>query len=240
MSAMRAAAALTLVALGACTLPRPATQPAANGAAVSGTVAGGAPLSPSQLVASVQRDSDLIDHSSDAAERTRLLAAATQNARQCVAVAPQSGACHYAQAQVLGLTARERPAQAVSRLKDMLASLRQAEALDPGFDHAGPARLSAVVLLRAPGWPLGPGDPDAAVVAAQRAVDRDAAYPPNLITLAQAQAKTEATAAARATFAQARLTVQAWTGAQADTQDQVAAVRAEWQRDVDEGLRGLQ
>jgi hypothetical protein len=236
MSAMRAAAALTLLALGACTLPRPVTQPAANGAAVSGA----AVLSPSQLVASVQRDSDLIDHSSDSAERTRLLVAATQDALQCVTVAPQSGACHYAQAQVLGLTARERPVQAVSRLKDMLASLTQAEALDPDFDHAGPARLSAVVLLRAPGWPLGPGDPDAAVMAAQRAVDRDAAYPPNLITLAQAQAKTEATAAARATFAKAHLAVQAWTGAQADTQDQVAAARAQWQRDIDDGLRGLQ
>jgi hypothetical protein len=235
MSAMRATAALMLLALGACTLSRQATQPATNGAALSGAGV----LSAAQLVASVQRDSDLIDRSSDAAERTRLLAAATQNAQQCVAMAPQSGACHYAQAQVLGLTARERPAQAVSRLKDMLVSLAQAEALDPGFDHAGPARLSAVVLMRAPGWPLGPGDPDAAVVAAQRAVDRDAAYPPNLISLAQAQAKTDATSAARATFAKAHLAVQAWTDAQADTQEQVAATRAEWQRDIDEGLRGL-
>ena len=138
MSALRAAAALTLLALSACTLPRPATQPAANGAAVSGA----AVLSPSQLVASAQHDSDLIDHSTDSAERTRLLAGATENARQCVAMAPQSGACHYAQAQVLGLTARERPTQAVARLKEMLASLTQAEALDPGFDHAGPARLA--------------------------------------------------------------------------------------------------
>jgi hypothetical protein len=231
MSGMRAAAALTLLALAACTVPHPVTQPVTNGAAV---------LSPSQLVESVQRDSDLIDHSTDAAERTRLLAAATQNAQQCVAVAPQSGPCHYAQAQVLGLTARERPAQAIARLKEMLANLTQAEALDPDFDHAGPARLSAVVLLRAPDWPLGPGDPDAALVAAQRAVNRDAAYPPNLITLAQAQAKSDATAAARATFVKARLAVQAWTGAPTDTQDQLAAARAQWQRDIDDGLRGVQ
>jgi hypothetical protein len=239
MTVLRAAAVLTLLALAACSLPRPATQPAANDAAVPGA-AEGAVLSPSQLVASVQRDSDLIDHSSDAAERTRLLAAATQNAQQCVALAPDNGPCLYAQAQVLGLTARERPAQAVSRLKDMLASLTKAEALDPTFDHAGPARLSAVVLLRAPGWPLGPGDPDAAVVAAQRAVDRDAAYPPNLITLAQAQAKTDAAAAARATFEKARLAVQAWTGAPSDMQDQVAAARAQWQRDIEQGLKSLQ
>jgi hypothetical protein len=228
MTAARAAALLSMLALGACALPQPAPQPA------------GSLLTPPQLVAAVQSATDRIDHSQDAAERARLLATATLNARQCVALAPDSGACHYAQAQVLGLTARERPVQAPSALKAMLASLGRAEALDPGFDHAGPARLSAVVLLRAPGWPLGPGDPDAAVMAAQRAVARDPDYPPNLITLAQAQAKTEATAPAHASFEKARLAVQAWMGTQAETPAEVAAERAQWQHDIEHGLHDLQ
>ncbi len=188
----------------------------------------------------MQRASDRIDHSEDSAERTRLLATATADARQCVAQAPDNGACHYAQAQVLGLTAREYPGEALSALKQMLASLKRAEALDPAFDHAGPARLSAVVLLRAPGWPLGPGDPDAAVMAAQRAVARDPAYPPNLITLAQAQAKTDTPAPARATFENARRAVQAWMGAGTDTPAEVATDRAQWQRDIEQGLHALQ
>lgn len=228
MSAARAAAVLWMLALGACALPQPAAQPADS------------LLTPPELFAAVQRASDRIDHSQDAAERTRLLAAATVSARQCVVLAPDSGACHYAQAQVLGLTARERPVQAPSALKAMLASLGRAEALDPGFDHAGPARLSAVVLLRAPGWPLGPGDPDAAVTAAQRAVARDPAYPPNLITLAQAQAKTEAFAPARASFETARQAVQAWVGTQAETPAEVAGERAQWQHDIEQGLHDLQ
>ncbi len=111
--------------------------------------------------------------------------------------------------------------------------LARAEALDPGFDHAGPARLSAVVLLRAPGWPLGPGDPDAAVAAAQRAVERDPGYPPNLIALAQAEGKSEAQEQARATFEKARLAIQAW----AATPTAIATDGAQWQREVDEGLR---
>jgi tetratricopeptide (TPR) repeat protein len=222
----RVATLLAIVALCACTLPPPALRPPANAAVV---------LSPSQLIAAVQADTDRIDHSKDPGERTRLLATATANAQQCLAQAPDNGACHYAWAQVLGLTARERPVQAVALLKQMLASLKQAEMLDPSLDHSGPARLTATVLLRAPGWPLGPGDADAALVAAQRAVDREPAYPPNLITLAQAQAKTDATDKARASYEQARLAVMAWNGATPEA----AADRAQWQQELEQGLRDL-
>jgi hypothetical protein len=223
---LRSIALLGVLALCACAAPRLATPPPPAGAAV---------LSPAELVAAVQADTDRIDHSKDAPERTRLLATATTNAQQCLAQAPDNGACHYAWAQVLGLTARERTLQAAALLKEMLANLKQAEALDPAFDHSGPARLTATVLLRAPGWPLGPGDADAAVVAAQRAVERDPTYPPNLITLAQAQAKTDASAQARATYEKARLAVPAWNGVTPD----LAAARVQWQQEVEQGLHDL-
>ncbi len=225
-ASLRCIALLAVLALCACVAPRLTTPPPAAGAAV---------LTPAQLIAAVQADTDRLEHSKDAAARSRLLATATANAQQCLAQAPDNGACHYVWAQVLGLTARERTLQAAALLKEMLANLKQAEALDPAFDHSGPARLTATVLLRAPGWPLGPGDADAALVAAQRAVDRDAAYPPNLITLAQAQAKSEASAQARATYEKARLAVPAWNG---DTPD-LAAARARWQQDLEQGLHEL-
>jgi hypothetical protein len=225
-ASLRCLALVGVSALCACAAPRPAAQLPAAGATA---------LSPAQLVAAVQADTHRIDHSKEAAERTRLLATATANAQQCLAQAPDLGPCHYAWAQVLGLTARERPVQAAALLKQMLASLKQAEMLDPGFDHSGPARLTATVLLRAPGWPLGPGDADAAVVAAQRAVERDAAYPPNLIALAQAQAKTDAAAQARATYEKARAAIAQWNGASADA----AADRTQWQLDLEQGLREL-
>lgn len=223
---LRMAAVVPALLLAACTVPRPAAQAPADGIRAGGVV-----LTPAQLLSAVQGDADRLDQSKDPAQRSQLLAAATMSAQQCLAQAPQNAACPYAQAQVLGLAAREHPLQAVSFLKDMLASLTRAEALDPALDHAGPARLSAIVLLRAPPWPLGPGDADAAVAAAQRAVQRDAAYPPNLITLGQAQAKSDGTAVARATFEKARLAVRAW----ADGAD-----RAQWQQTVEQGLQGLQ
>jgi hypothetical protein len=230
---VRGAAVLTALALASCAATRTVQAPAGGPAAV-GT------QSPAQLLAVVQRDADGIDQSTDSAERTRLLAAATASARQCLAQAPDSGSCQYAQAQVQGLSARARPLEAPSQLKDMLASLTKAEAQDPGLDHAGPARLSAVVLLRAPPWPLGPGDVDAAVSAAQRAVQREPGYPPNLITLGQAQARGVGIPAARATFTKAQQAVQAWMGDPSEPPAVVAADRARWQQQVEQGLHDLQ
>jgi hypothetical protein len=230
---LRGTAVLTALALASCAATRTA-QPPAGGAAVVGT------MSPAQLLAVVQQAADGIDRSTDPAQRTQLLAAATASARQCLAQAPGSGACQYAQAQVQGLSARARPLEAPSQLKGMLASLTKAEAEDPGLDHAGPARLAAVVLLRAPPWPLGPGDVDAAVTAAQRAVQREPGYPPNLITLGQAQAKGVGIPAARATFTKAQQAVQDWMGAPSEQPAVVAADRARWQLQVEQGLHDLQ
>jgi hypothetical protein len=85
----------------------------------------------------------------------------------------------------------------------MLADLDAAEAADPSFDEAGPARVRALVLTRAPGWPLGPGDPAAGVVAARRAAELRPQYPPNLLALAEALAKSGDAAGARSAYRQA-------------------------------------
>ncbi len=229
-AAARLAALLGVCALSACTVPQPASPPPGDGGAVP------APL---QLLAAVQSAADRIDQVRDPAQRTQLLAAATASAQRCLASSAGSAVCQYAQAQVLGLTAREHPLQAVSLLKQMLASLTKAEDLDPALDHAGPARLMAVVLMRAPPWPLGPGDVDGALLAAQRAAQRDAAYPPNLITLAQAQAKADSAAQARTTFVKARSAVQAWAGAANQVPAAVVTDRSQWQQSIEQGLRDL-
>jgi hypothetical protein len=226
MNTARLSAGIVLLTLAACTTPRSAVPTGANGSAAALTT-----LTPAQLLAAVQHDADQLDQTKAAEERAQLLTDATTSAQQCLAKAPDDGACHYAQAQVLGLRARERPLQAAALLKDMLTNLAKAEAADPALDHAGPARLTAVVLLRAPPWPLGPGDVDAAVVAAQRAVKREPAYPPNLIVLAQAQAKSDGAPQARVTFARAQAAVQAWP---------VDAERTQWQVTVAQALQQLQ
>jgi hypothetical protein len=230
-AAVRVAALLAVSLLAGCAVPLPTIPLPAIG---------GPELTPPQLLAAVQSDADRLDQAQDSAQRAQLLAAASLSAQQCLALSADNANCQYAQAQVLGLTAREHPLQAAALLKQMLTCLTKAEGLDPALDHAGPARVTAVVLLRAPPWPLGPGDVDGALVAAQRAAQRDSAYPPNLITLAQAEGKSASTAQARATFARAQMAVQAWAGTAGQAPAAVATDRAQWQRAIEQGLRDLQ
>jgi cytochrome c-type biogenesis protein CcmH/NrfG len=72
----------------------------------------------------------------------------------------------------------------------MLAALGAAETADPEYDQAGPARVKALVLVKAPAWPLGPGDSEAGLESARRAVALRPEYPPNVLALAEALAKT--------------------------------------------------
>jgi hypothetical protein len=86
----------------------------------------------------------------------------------------------------------------------MLATLTRVESADPNYDEAGPARVQALVLIRAPGWPLGPGDAEAGLAAGRRAVALRPLYPPNLLALAEALAKTGDSRGARENYMRAR------------------------------------
>lgn len=150
------------------------------------------------------------------------------NAKACVDRFPQSGPCFYVRAIALGLQARSHPADAIGLLNAMLMDLGTAEDLDPNFDHAGPSRVRALVLLRAPAWPLGPGDADSGLEWARRAVMLQPLYPPNLLTLAEAQAKTGDARGATENYTRARNLAAAMPE---------SADRADWLRQADEGLR---
>ena len=101
---------------------------------------------------------------------------------------PSTPACDYALAIALGLQARDHPASARDGLARMVLLLRRAALAEPDLDHAGPDRVLALVLLRAPGWPLGPGDPEEGLVVARRAAARFPGYAPNQLALSEALA----------------------------------------------------
>jgi hypothetical protein len=176
-----AAAALALL-VAACAVP-PRQPPPPSAPAPS------APASIERPVEAIIADARRSEHESEAKLRSELAEDASRQAEACLAMEPQAPACLYGHALALGLEARAHPAHAGELLKRMLADLEAAEAADPGYNEAGPARVRALVLTRAPGWPLGPGDPAAGVVAARRAVDLRPQYPPNLLALAEALAK---------------------------------------------------
>lgn len=203
--------------LGACASQPPALPPPPASATVA------------DLTAAVLADSHRSDDASDAKVRSDLADDAMNNAKACVDRFPQTGACLYVRALGLGLQARSHPADAIGLLNSMLMDLGSAEDLDPNFDHAGPARVRALVLLRAPAWPLGPGDADSALEWARRAVMLQPQYPPNLLALAETQAKTGDARNAADNYAKARKLAEAMAE---------SADRADWLRQAEAGLGG--
>jgi predicted Zn-dependent protease len=177
--------------------------------------------------AAIKAAAQRMDHESDSKARADLATEANSNADACLALDPGAAACQYGKAVATGLEARAHPARAVGLLSSMLQSLGNAENTDPNYDNAGPSRVRALVLIRAPGWPLGPGDTDAGLVAARRAVALQPDYPPNVLTLAEALSKTGDEKGARDNYLHARELAQAVPA---------GPERDDWLHEVEEGL----
>lgn len=207
--------ALVLLLVG-CAAPPPPAEPVATQASVD------------ELAAAIKASAARSERDPDPAAREQLSAQAGRDAAACLALAPHSVDCLYGQAIALGLEARVHPLRASDLLTRMLAALSDAEAVDPGYDNAGPARVRALVLIRAPGWPLGPGDKEAGLIAAQRAVELQPRYPPNLLALAEALDRTGNPAGAREAYARARDAAQGLP---------TSADRDDWIREADQALQ---
>jgi len=208
---------LTLAVVACRAPPRPALQNPVP-----------SPLSVEALAAAIDSDARRSDVSSDSRIRSELATQAGRDAETCMAREPMNVACLYGSAVALGLEARAHPTRAGELLSTMLERLASAEAADAGYDHAGPTRVRALVLIRAPGWPLGPGDPDAGLAAARRAAALRPEYPPNHLALAEALTKTGDPNGARKSYEQARDLAQAFPS---------ASDRDGWLREADQALR---
>jgi hypothetical protein len=206
------------LALAACAAPlRPAPPAAVT-----------APVSVTELAAAIAADAKRSDTETDAKVREQLATDANSEALACLGHEPQAAACLYGEAVALGLEARAHPTRAGESLKNMLEELTRAEAADANYDEAGPARVRALVLLRAPGWPLGPGDTEAGLVAARRAVALRPLYPANLLALAEALTKNGDANGARDAYQRARDAAQALPE---------SGDRDQWLHAADQGLQ---
>jgi hypothetical protein len=180
-----------------------------------------------EYAAAIKANAQRSDHESDGKVRADLAAQSSSAADACLALDPQAAACQYSKAVATGMEARAHPTRAVGLLSGMLQNLGNADSTDPNYDKAGPSRVRALVLLRAPGWPLGPGDADAGLAAAQQAVALQPDYPPNVLALAEALLKTGDGKGARANYAHARDLAQALPP---------GPERDDWLRDAADGL----
>jgi hypothetical protein len=210
---------LMLAIAGCAARPRPMQMPPVPNAEASSSAG---------LAAAIEADAKRSDHETDSKIRAELAAAANRDAEACLSREPQAAACLYGRAVALGLEARAHPTRAGEALSAMLDALGRAESADPHYDDAGPARVRALVLIRAPGWPLGPGDAEAGLVAARRAAMLRPNFPANLLALAEALAKTGDGSGARETYARAREAALALPP---------TAERDEWLREADQGLQ---
>ncbi len=136
-------------------------------------------------------------------ERGRLAAEAVAVGQLCEQNAGPAPSCDYWLAAALGLQARDRPSTGHDALPHMVELLQRAAASDGALDRGGPHRLLAILLLRAPGWPLGPGDAEAALPEAQTAARIAKDYAPNQLALGEALRKNGHEAEARAAYGEA-------------------------------------
>ncbi len=179
-----------------------------------------------------------IEHTRDAGERATLLADELDAAQWCgrrsaaladaSASADAAAACDYWLAVALGQQAREHPSTAPDALNRVVAALRRAAARLPALEAGGPDRVLALVLLRAPGWPAGPGDAEEGLAAARRAVALAPDYPPNQLALAEALGRNGSRDEARAVATAGRAS--ALAAADPDA--------AEWVAEADALLQG--
>jgi tetratricopeptide (TPR) repeat protein len=157
------------------------------------------PAGTAALIEAVRVLGWLVEHEPDGKERLAFAEAAVDAGQRCLERSPQSPACAYSLALGVGLQAREKRGTALDGLRRMVELLERAAAEDPRQDRAGPSRVLAMLLVRAPGWPLGPGDAEAALARAQQAVALAPEYPPNQLALAEALSATGREGEARAT-----------------------------------------
>ena len=142
----------------------------------------------------------LVEYENDGDRRKELAIEGVQISQLCSRAFPDKAECRYRLALAVGQQVRERPSTGVDGLDVMVPLLEGLIEEMPQLDRAGPHRVLALVLLRAPGWPSGPGDPEFGLEHAQTAVVLAPEYAPNHLVLGEALAANGEADAARLTM----------------------------------------
>ena len=209
---------------------RRAPEGAAEATGLYLRAASGDPKRVEGLLGAAETQVWLTDHEADPHAREVAAKLAVQAAQWCERTAPDLPACAYWMGAALGVQARERPTTGLSALPQIEAAFQKAAAKEPALEQGGPDRALALLYLRAPGWPTGPGDPDRGLEEARKAMTIASDYPPNVMALAEALVKTGDEAAGRSAWSRA-LDLSRQRSAQGDPD------AAEWIAEAERALR---
>jgi len=171
----------------------------------------------------------LADHEDDSELRESAARQAVDTGQRCEQRVPRSAECFYWLAISLGVQARERRSTGHDALGLMIERLQAAIEFEPELDHGGPHRVLALVYLRAPGWPTGPGDPDLGLEEARLAIAQAPGYPPNRLCLAEALVATEDPERGRREYESAAKLARKWL-------DRGAPDAGEWLEEAERNL----
>ena len=143
------------------------------------------------IIGAVRAQVWLAENDPDEERRRKTATESVSTAQWCSRRDPSDPTCSYWLALAVGVQANQRRATADDGLEVMVRALHRAIERDERTDHAGPHRVLALVLLRAPGWPTGPGDPDTGLTHAERAVALFPDFAPNWLALGEAWRDTD-------------------------------------------------
>ncbi len=138
-------------------------------------------------------------------DEQRVLSVAEQGAKVAKqgATGPDDAQASYLRAVNLGLYVRAKGMSALGRLSELVTLLRVA-GHEPAQDEGGPWRVLGLLYVRAPAWPVGPGDVDLALDLLGRAAREFPQHPLNHLYLAEALMESGDRAAARVEVERAR------------------------------------
>ena len=115
----------------------------------------------------------------DKTKRAHFSGRGIEYAKAAIELEPKRVEGHYYSGTNLGLSATTKVVGAKFMVPSVRDAGKKALAIDPCFDHGGPARLLGSLYTEAPPWPASIGDPDKGVELMQQAVRCAPDWPQN-------------------------------------------------------------
>lgn len=100
---------------------------------------------------------------------------------------PDEGRYHFWAGALLGFRLQESLTPNLARLGRVQMHMQKAVDLVPSYNEGAPLRALGLFLVRVPGWPTGPGDPESGLEVLERAVKEYPQNPGNWLGLAEAR-----------------------------------------------------